>query len=128
VDIDRMKFLARYGSKKHQDNVLDGKYGHPLMSATREIANSGHPEHVNRLIGDKNVAVRRAAARYAGPEHFDKMMHDEDSGVRGMVAAKGEHHHVDHLLNDPDEHVRTQAGWQKKALELRDRKKAGYYS
>jgi hypothetical protein len=105
-DLDKGRFLAKYGSPKHQEKLLT----HPHDIVRAHLAKQGTDEHRDKLIHDPKPSVVAAALSGRNPKHLDDHMYSDNTTIRKAVAKYGtvEHHAL--MMHDRNPEVRASVG------------------
>ena len=113
-------FTAGSEDKIHPDvKLTDEEFGtalnHPDSDVRYTAVKSKNfgPQHMDRVLGDKNPYVRVAAVelKHFGPQHMERALRDEDYKVK-VAAVQSPHfglQHMDRALGDEDLYVRLEA-------------------
>lgn len=104
MESDKGRFLARWGSPKHQERAMH----HDDENVRRKVAVHGTDAHRDHLVNDESPHVVAVALSGRKKEHLDKHVNSSSPIIRGGVAQYGEYHHQAKLMHDPDSDVREQ--------------------
>lgn len=95
-------YIIKHGQKHHIDKIMNT---HLSYADKLGIAERGFPEHLDKLVDDKNSEVRGIVASKGQERHLDKLVNDPDWYVRAMVASRGLHKYHEQMIHDPSPDV-----------------------
>ena len=84
-ELDKDKFIAKYGTEKDVDKALDDKDYDVRVAAIQNI--NATKDHITKALNDNSMFVRLFAIQHNNitKEHFKKSLSDESYYVREVA-------------------------------------------